>query len=53
MDNKVLSWWKELTDEERDVLIEMLFYMDGQDFRQFGVVIGRDGLYHRKKSIEL
>jgi hypothetical protein len=40
-----LAWWTELTQEEREILIAMLFKMDGEDFREFGVEIDNDGNY--------
>ena len=45
MDNAAKRWWKDLSDTEQDVLIAMIFSMDGEDFRQFGVKMTDEGLY--------
>ena len=39
------SWWNDLSMDEQNVLIEMLYKMNGEDFRQFGVKINDKDKY--------
>jgi len=45
MDTKIKGWWENLEQQERELLIAMLFYMDGEDFREHGVMISSSGEY--------
>lgn len=45
LDGTVNTWWERLTKEEQNVLITMLFNMNGEDFREFDVKIGSNDEY--------
>jgi len=38
-------WWNRLSEEEQNVLISMLFNMDGEYFRAYGVNINDEGKF--------
>jgi len=44
------NWWRELTLDEQNTLIEMLFNMGGEDFREFGVKIDENDKYVNTKK---
>jgi hypothetical protein len=50
LEDKVVNWWMDLSIVEKDLLIEMLYYMDSADFEQFGIEITNDGYYERVRE---
>ena len=40
-----LSWWEELSEAEKELLIAMLFKMDELDYQAYGVTTDKDGNY--------
>ena len=46
LEAKVCSWWKSLSQRERDILISVLYDLDLQDY----VVIHKNGTYLVKKT---
>ena len=43
LDLSVENWWRELDMNEQNLLITMLYNMNGEDFRVFGVEIDETG----------
>lgn len=43
-------WWNDLDLDEQSVLIEMIYKMNGEDFREFGVMIKNDKYVEMKKG---
>ena len=40
-----LSWWEELSEAEKELLIAMLFKMDELDFQAYGITTDKNGDY--------
>ena len=50
LDLSTESWWNELDLDEQNILINMLYRMNGEDFTEFGVKIENDKYVEIKRK---